>query len=403
MSTARHHLDQQPTAQARHAASFPERLRPRPARPGATVDTPFDLTAIPVAAPRRPPAADTVRRLLDEAQSLGIDSPTAVLARWRATALIVLRALCPPDDIAWRILHLEAPWHPATAADPRERDQAFADGWSITIGVLEGLLATVPGPDPSPATAPAGLQEQNEDATSSAEPSARIGLALFGAPQVHGATGPAEPRRIARLTEYTIWLHLNPATDRHAMDAALWPDQPTRADSRNTAMSRTRAWLGAAHFPRWTPETGYILAPTVISDWDHFRALTAPDTAVDSPTRTRRLRAALELVQGPPFKNAVGPTRYTWAGPYIQQMTAAIVETARNLTHRYLDQDDPAGARWAVQRGYQALPGGRRQLPTAAESVTEPLIEPDHLRKLADQMAPEPAPLPHIPRQTRIG
>lgn len=205
-------------------------------------------------------------RLLQEAETLDANSPIFVLARWRAAALVVIQSLCRPEDPAWQILRPEAPWTLPSTVDGDAREEMFAEGWAITCGVLEGLLHTLPLPEqdrPEPAEPPVPVErEQAIDWATLPfpQPSAGIYLVLLGSPQVHGARGRRRDPATLAADRVAIWLHLNPGTDRHAMDAILWPEQVTRADSRNTAMSRLRAWLGVAHFPKWTQESGYVLA-----------------------------------------------------------------------------------------------------------------------------------------------
>lgn len=367
----------------------------------STVHRPFE--------PLDPGAVDQLRQavqtLLAEAATFDVNSPISALTRWRATALVIIQSLCTPGDIAWQVLRLEAPWSLTDTAEAGVREQELAEGWSITYGVLEGLLPLLPsmgeadlGPEliEPRELLPVGESDQSVDwaRVSFPGPPGSVGLTLLGTPQVSGARGQVESNRTSRLTEYAIWLYLNPGTDRHAMDAALWPENTTRADSRNTAMSRLRAWLGVAHFPKWTQETGYILAPSVTSDWNQFCNLADFGERNDTPTGTRCLRAALQLVEGPPFADAIRPDWYAWATPYVQEMTETIVSAARELAHRYLKEGDLAGARWAIKRGYQALPGGLQQFRTAADGVTDPYSEADGLRHLADQLKHTPAPAP---------
>ncbi|MFJ8752055.1 hypothetical protein ACIREO_22395 [Streptomyces sp. NPDC102441] len=373
---------------------------------------------------RRPIAADTerrhtrhaVQRLIEQAESLEIGSPTSALVRWRATALVLIHTVCPPDHIAWQMLRPEAPWHPAGTAEAEKREQAYADGWAITRGVLEGLLPTLTEADPGPQLAEASPGRHGCQSADRTEPPALrlpgdINLVMLGAPQVQGAQGQTGSNRISRLTEYAIWLHLHPGADHHTMDDALWPDRIIRSDTRNTTTSRLRAWLGPAHFPIWTPATNYALAPSVTSDWEQFRALTAAAHGDKSLAGTRRLRAALELVQGPPFADAIRPDRYEWAAPYAVEMTAAIARAARRLTRRYLHAGDLPGARWSVQRGYRALPGGHQRHQAALEAVTDSYSEHDGLQELADQLTQEPVPmtpplvppLPELFQLSRLG
>jgi hypothetical protein len=350
-----------------------------------------------------------VQRLLEQAEHLDLNSPIATLTRWRAAALVVIRSICGPDDIAWQILRPEATWHPAATAEAGKQEQAFAEGWAITLGVLEGLLPSLMEAEPGPETPEpdsAGQQDEPDDspAIPLPRPSTGLNLVLLGAPQVRGAQGPVESNRLSRLTEYAIWLYLNPGSDRHALDAALWPGQRTWASSRNTAMSRLRAWLGPDHFPKWSQETGYALTPLVTSDWGQFKELAAAGGETDGyPAGTRSLRAALELVNGPPFAGVIGPDWYAWAEPYASEMSEAIVRVAHRLTHRYLEGGDLPGARWSVRRGYQALPGGLQRFQVAAEAAKESHSEPGGLRYLADQLTHMPMPLTRKHIQSRLG
>ncbi|MET7605907.1 bacterial transcriptional activator domain-containing protein [Streptomyces avermitilis] len=364
---------------------------------------------------RRPLGGGTARHtqhavqcLLEQAEYLDLNSPIATLTRWRAAALVVIRSICGPHDIAWQILRPEATWFPATMVEASKRELAFAEGWAITLGVLEGLLPTLMEAESGPATPEAdsvGQQDDPDDwpAIPFPRPSTGLNLVLLGAPQVRGAQGPVESKRRSRLTEYAIWLYLNPGSDRHALDAALWPGQRVRADSRNTAMSRLRAWLGSDHFPTWSPETGYALTSLVTSDWGQFKELAARGENDGSQAGTRNLRAALELVSGPPFADVIGLDSYAWAEPYASEMSESIVGVARRLTHRYLEGGDLPGARWSVRRGYQALPGGLQQFQVAAEAVREPYSEPDGLRHLADQLTHMPVPLTRRHVQSQLG
>ncbi|MEU2357708.1 hypothetical protein ABZ599_32840 [Streptomyces misionensis] len=84
-------------------------------------------------------------------------------------------------------------------------------------------------------------------------------------------------------------------------------------------------------------------------------------------------------------------------------MTEAIVSAVRELAHRYLKDGDLPGSRWAVKRGYRALPGGLQQFKSAAEGITNAHSEPDGLRHLADQMTYTPVPDPPAHKQTLLG
>ncbi|MFZ3491800.1 AfsR/SARP family transcriptional regulator [Streptomyces sp. 5.8] len=341
-------------------------------------------------------ARSAVEGLLEQAEHLDINSPIATLARWRAAALIVIRTLCPPDHIAWQMLRPATPWSLSATAEGTDREQVFAEGWSITLGVLQGLLPSLMGSEPNRRALDCRSVQQDEmDAwasTSRSGPSPGIELVVLGTPQVRGAQGPCESRRISRLTESAMWLHLNPGSDRHALDGALWPGRRIRADSRNTAMSRLRAWLGPAHFPKWTVESQYILASSVTSDWQQFQELAARGQDDASPGGIRDLRAALDLVDGQPFAGVISQGWYEWAEPYVQEMTRAIAHVAQQLAHQYLELGDLPAARWSVQSGYLALPKGLQRFEAAADAIGARYSDPDGLRYLAGQLIRRPFP-----------
>jgi hypothetical protein len=82
-----------------------------------------------------------IRQLISRGTPLTADSPPYDLAWWRATALVVLSAICPPDELVWKWLRPDTAGSPTTYPPS---DQSFAEGWATTLGILEGLVAHLP-------------------------------------------------------------------------------------------------------------------------------------------------------------------------------------------------------------------------------------------------------------------
>lgn len=101
------------------------------------------------------------------------------------------------------------------------------------------------------------------------------------------------------------------------------------------------------------PDRRYRLGPNVTSDWEKFKNLALQGKADRGEDGDLALRRALSLVRGRPL-SATDTTRYTWATTDIEEMLAAIVDTAHHLSTRRREAGDTSGALWAAHRGLLA-------------------------------------------------
>ena len=187
-------------------------------------------------------------------------------------------------------------------------------------------------------------------------------ILVLGPVTVAAAPGPVEPSKRRRLTELAAFLALHPGVNHTAIDTAMWPGQRISGQTRNSAVSRLRRWLGEdsageAYLPHHSTE-GYRFTEAVATDWEEFRAL-VPDTAAVDRTGTEALERALALVRGRPFDH-VHPTYYGWAESLKQTMITVVVDVADTLARRRLLEGRWRDAEQAVTVGLAVEPGMER-------------------------------------------
>jgi DNA-binding SARP family transcriptional activator len=160
-----------------------------------------------------------------------------------------------------------------------------------------------------------------------------------------------------QLTEIAAFMALNPGSDHHGLSEAIWPGARAVDNTRNTAVSKLRKWLGAAEdgsdYVPWVLDDGYRLHPRVRSDWQMWQELLSKGVAAASDAD---LATALELVKGRPFAGT-NPRRYAWAERERQDMISAIVDASHELASRALLAGDAMLARRAAAAGLQVDPG----------------------------------------------
>ncbi|WP_331736683.1 LysM peptidoglycan-binding domain-containing protein (plasmid) [Streptomyces canus] len=186
-------------------------------------------------------------------------------------------------------------------------------------------------------------------------------ILLLGPLAIEGAKGRVDSNRKSVATELLAFLALNPGSDYHAVDAALWPTSRVNKEMRNAVISRARSWLGTdadgnQHLPRVqnTPDKRYRLGQHVTCDWVTFQKHARQGLNDHSEDGDLALRRALALVRGRPFAG-MDPQRYAWAEPVIQEMISAITDVASELSTRRREARDPRGALWAAQQGLIAV------------------------------------------------
>ena len=244
--------------------------------------------------------------------------------------------------------------------------------------LAEPTLADVPAADPDltqhlreqlPAPAPTAesLNHVQEQPAAPAPDQPRLlqypapRVLVLGSVDVVGARGAVEPSKRNRLTELAAFLALNPGVDHAVIDAALWPAARVGHNTRNTAMSKLRRWLGVSssgedYLPRYQAESGYQLNPHVTTDWHDWCNLLpqGPERAT-----TESLEQALTLVRGRPFEG-VGTRRYAWAENAKQVMISAVVDAAYELARRRLMEGQWRAAEQAIVVGLTLEPGMER-------------------------------------------
>lgn len=258
-------------------------------------------------------------------------------------------------------------------------------GDTAMLGKTDGEPASPIAPDP-------------EEAHGDTDPLPPPLVQLLGPVELVHPRGAVERSKQRQLTEIAAYLALHPGRDHHHLSEAIWPGARTLDNTRNTAMSKLRKWLGSTadgqdYVPRVLGD-GYRLHPAVRSDWDLFRQL-LPDGPAAADTSA--LAAALELVQGRPLAGT-NPRRYAWAEPDRQDMISTIVDAAHELARRALLDGNAPLARHAAAAGLQADPGAELLWRDAlraewlAGDITGLTTTADRLSALTDELGDDLEP-----------
>ncbi len=247
--------------------------------------------------------------------------------------------------------HLVSPTsiHPVLPPEPpapKEPEATVADSTAA-----QGAVAPV---EPGQADTVEAVGEPARPVKPEAEPAPLV--QVLGPVTVLHARGRLEPDRRNQLTEIAAFIALHPGLDHTHLDEAKWPGARNLTNTRNSAVSKLRRWLGTAadgteHLP--DAAAGYRLHPDVRSDWHVWLELLPDGPAVAS---TEALAAALELVKGQPFAG-VNKRTYAWSERDKQEMISAIGDAAHELARRALLAGDATLARQAAAAGLQADPG----------------------------------------------
>jgi len=289
--------------------------------------------------------------------------------------------------------HLVSPTsiHPVLPSEPpapKEPEATVADSTAAQVAV-----APV---EPGQADTVEAVGEPARPVKPGSEPAPLV--QVLGPVTVLHARGRLEPDRRNQLTEIAAFIALHPGLDHTHLDEAKWPGARNLTNTRNSAVSKLRRWLGTAvdgteHLP--DAAAGYRLHPDVRSDW-HLWLELLPDGPAGASTEA--LAAALELVKGQPFAG-VNKRTYAWSERDKQEMISAIGDAAHELARRALLAGDATLARQAAAAGLQADPGAellwRDALRaewlagdlTGLNSTADRLIE--LASKLGDDLEPE--------------
>ncbi|MFF7764163.1 LysM peptidoglycan-binding domain-containing protein [Streptomyces griseorubiginosus] len=317
-------------------------------------------------APTVPAAADHTGESLADVLALNGEAADSEATEAPAAGPAdVALPLATPCAIPTRAVHasLPAPAEPAdTTSATGAVGESLADVLAQSVAETDepDAAASVPArprrlPD-APATPSTGELTTEADPTHDG-PS----ILLLGPLTIEGANGRVDSNRKSVATELLAFLALNPGSDHHAVDAALWPASRVNKEMRNAVISRARSWLGTdpdgnQHLPRVqnTPDKRYRLGPQVTCDWLIFQHHARQGLNDHSEDGDLALRQALALVRGRPFAG-MDPQRYAWAEPTIQEMISAITDVASELSTRRREARDPRGALWAAQQGLLAV------------------------------------------------
>jgi LysM repeat protein len=219
---------------------------------------------------------------------------------------------------------------------------------------LKGIAIAL---DDQPAVPLSAEQDEGPGDDDAGTGSRALMIQVLGPVEILNARGPVEPSKVRQLTEIAAFMALHPGSDRHGLSEAIWPGARALDNTRNTAVSKLRKWLGCTDdgtdYVPWVLDDGYRLHPHVTTDWQLWRRLLpdGPGTASNAD-----LAAALELVKGRPFAGT-NPRRYAWAERERQDMISAIVDASHILATRALLAGDATLARRAAAAGLHVDPG----------------------------------------------
>ena len=172
-----------------------------------------------------------------------------------------------------------------------------------------------------------------------------------------------EPSKRNRLTELAVILANYSGCDYTTIDECYYPGKRNEDNnnSRNTAMSKLRRWLGKSaegddYLPRYATGDRYRFHPDVAYDWDDWKQL-LPEGAAAAPSAN--LEAALRLVRGQPFQG-IKARHYTWSESLKQEAIKEILDASYELARRRLMDGRWRDAEEATLVGIGVEPGVER-------------------------------------------
>lgn len=242
---------------------------------------------------------------------------------------------------------------------------ALDDGDNVESGLSAAALGEC---ESEPAAAEPRIIPRPSAATSTVLAALATSPSTPEAPQVQvlgpvtlaGTRGRVGTNRRNSLMEIAAYLVLHPGLGRQDLDDAIWPGMRITSETRNTAISRLRSWMGQdPHLAAGDPQAAYLppikggiyrFSDSVTSDWGRFRELYQQGMHHDGQDADIALAQALALVRGRPFAD-VDPSKYTWAEADIQEMISAIVDVAHELAERRRQARDYRAAAQAVTKG----------------------------------------------------
>ncbi|MEU3315780.1 LysM peptidoglycan-binding domain-containing protein [Streptomyces sp. NPDC006662] len=185
------------------------------------------------------------------------------------------------------------------------------------------------------------------------EEQAPVRIDMLGPLRITGTAASAHGPRTAAIAAL---LHLRPGRGPEYLCQAMDPVNPWSTRTLHSRLSELRNVLGLTSdglplLPRPKNGAGYVLHPSVTSDWAEFKILASRGLAAGPGAGTADLEAAMALVRGCPFEGRTLP----WADPVIQEMLSRITDTAHTLARWHTDSSTPDldAARRTVQRALE--------------------------------------------------
>ncbi|NED96862.1 LysM peptidoglycan-binding domain-containing protein [Phytoactinopolyspora alkaliphila] len=236
-----------------------------------------------------------------------------------------------------------------------------------------------------------GSRRANGETAPESTPTRHPRVLLLGEPDVVGAQGPLEKTKRNQAVQLACYLSLRPGRHGSAMDEAIWPNGRPGTNTRGTAVSRLRRWLGPhpdddTYLPHATDDI-YQFHRDVQSDWQDWCDI-LPDGLVQASSDD--LWRALDLVRARPLSGR--GASYTWADMHAHEMTSAIIDACHELAERALKAGDLRATQTAALRGLDIEPAcellWRDRLKAEARlgNRTRTLELIGRLRVLADEL-----------------
>jgi nucleoid-associated protein YgaU/DNA-binding SARP family transcriptional activator len=222
----------------------------------------------------------------------------------------------------------------------------------MTADAISELLEAADQPSAPPAALETlTLFEPSESGGVAERTEPKLRLRLLGPMSVEGAE--LRPQQLAIVA----YLALHPEQTADALREAVWGGKnPTRERFLNTIHELRRA-VGHDVLPASTD--GRYRLHHVWCDLAELERLVA-SAAAQPDDATADLRAALELVAGPPFAFESRHRRhFRWVdlGNHSSRWERIVGDAAHDLASIALGDDDVDLARWAAERGLVAVPG----------------------------------------------
>jgi len=265
---------------------------------------------------------------------------------------------------------------------PQQLDEAVLDTIGEMLDVADDTCVVPAEPEPL-VLFPCDEPDTNNQSGSSDRP--KLHLRVLGPITVEG--GDLQPQQLALLA----YLALHGEATADAIREALWGAKPpTRERFLNTIHEFRRA-VGADVLPSSTD--GRYRLQHVWTDLVEVERLISSASANGDEAVTH-LRAALELVSGPPISYERRHRRhFTWVdlGNHASRWERIVGDAAHDLATIALSDGDVDLARWAAERGLVAAPASEtltcdliRAHLAAGDRITAERVVDEYARVLDD-------------------